>query len=157
MPSPPFSILPLQPSHHAGMARLMGASDPWVTLGINEARALQTLDNQRTPGVVALGPDNALLGFVRYEPKGFINFAGYIRTVAVAPEARGQRLGETMVTHVENIVFEGAHMVFLFCSTFNTRGHAFYERLGYSRVGTVDGLVVPEHGEVLYVKRRAAP
>lgn len=135
----------------------MGGSDPWLTLGISEARALQTLTEQPIPGVVALGPENQLLGFVRYEPRGFINFAGYIRTVAVAPEARGQRVGEALVLHVEELVFQGTHMMFLFCSTFNTRGHAFYERLGYTRVGTVDGLVVPEHGEVLFVKRRKTP
>jgi ribosomal protein S18 acetylase RimI-like enzyme len=157
MPSPPFSIQALNEGHHAEAARVMGASDPWLTLGISEEKALRTLQDQPIPGVVAVDADGRLLGFVRYEPRGFINFAGYIRTVAVAAAARGQRVGEALVTHVEDLIFPTTHLVFLFCSTFNTRGHAFYERLGYTRVGTVDGLVVPQHGEVLFVKRRKAP
>jgi len=154
-----FTIRPMDRQDHPAAARIMAGSDPWLTLGIDEARALATMEAQGIPGVVATLDNGTMLGFIRYEPKGFIGYAAYIRTVAVAPQARGKRVGETLMNHVESLVFEQAPLLFLFCSTFNVRGQAFYERLGYERVGTVDAMLVPQHGEVLLVKRRkvAAP
>lgn len=141
---------------YPAVVTLMASSDPWVTLGLEPVRMLETLRTQAIPGVVAARENGEMLGFIRYEPKGFIGYYAYIRTVAVAAEARGQRVGEAMMRHVEELVFAQVPLLFLFCSTFNTRGHAFYERLGYERVGTVDAMLVPEHGEVLLVKRRKA-
>ncbi|MBI5497521.1 MAG: GNAT family N-acetyltransferase [Deltaproteobacteria bacterium] len=154
-PTPAFHLRPLAPHHYGDVATLMAGSDPWVTLGVTEEHALRSLMEHPIPGIVAEEePGGRLLGFVRYEPRGFIGYSAYIRTVAVAPEARGQKVGEAMVRHVEELVFRHVPLLFLFCSSFNPRGQAFYTRLGYARVGEVAGMIVPQHGEVLFVKRR---
>jgi ribosomal protein S18 acetylase RimI-like enzyme len=152
---PGFRVQPLEARHFAACAQLMGRSDPWVTLGITEGQALAGMMSQACPAVGAVAPDSGrVLGFVRYETRGFIGYHAYIRTVAVDPAVRGQRVGEALVKHVESLVFSQVPMVFLFCSSFNTRGQAFYQRLGYARVGEVPAFSVPAHGEILYFKRR---
>lgn len=157
MPSPTqLLIQPMVPADMAACARLMAASDPWVTLGVDEKSALQGFMAQDIPCVVARnGPEGPVLGFVRYHPKGFIDRFAYIKTVAVDAAARGQRVGEQLVSHVEQACFVSASHMFLFCSSFNAGAQRFYERLGYQRVGQVDALLVPEHGEVLFVKGRS--
>lgn len=138
---------------HAACAQLMGTSEPWRTLGVDAQRARALLMEQAIPGVVAQDPNGRIAGFVRYEPRGFINYFAYIRTVAVDGSQRGQGLGQALVAHVETQMAGHSPLLFLFCSSFNAGGQRFYERMGYQRVGEVPAMVVPAHGEVLYVKR----
>jgi ribosomal protein S18 acetylase RimI-like enzyme len=154
----PFLIEPLQASDFSRCAQLTSQSDPWLTLGVDRHQALLALMGSGEGGIVArTAPGEPAVGFIRYAARGFIDRWGYIRTVAVEAEARGQGVGEAMMAYAERDCFEQSPHVFLFCSSFNGSAQRFYEHVGYRRVGTVQGLLVPQYGELLYVKSRGAP
>lgn len=151
-------VEPLRAADFAACARIMAASDPWITLGVTEGSALERFMTGRYGGVVARsGAGAEVLGFIRFHPTGFIDRFGYVQLVAVSQAARGQGVGEAMMHHVEQECFAVSNHVFLFCSSFNHGARSFYERLGYTPVGTVPGLLVPPHGETLMVKKRPEP
>jgi ribosomal protein S18 acetylase RimI-like enzyme len=152
-----ITITDLEAADHALAARLMAASEPWVTLGVTYQSALHRFMSVSYPGVKARDSGGGpLLGFVRYHPAGFVGRWGYVQLVAVAPDQRGKGVGEAMMTHVEERCFRESDHVFLLCSSFNQGARGFYRRRGYVEVGEVPRLIHPVHGEVLMVLRRPA-
>ena len=63
----------------------------------------------------------------------------YIRSMAVIPEARGARIGELMLTHIENLARKrGLKRLVLDTTPFLTSAIRLYERFGFQRCGTND-------------------
>ena len=133
-------------------ARLMAASEPWITLG----RGLDVL----LPA--ALDPDYVVLvarrsgapcGFVRIHPRGVAG-SPYVASVAVAESERGRGVGKALLDATE-ARHPKARYVFLCVSDFNVRARALYERHGYRLVGTLPDYVVDGHAELLMGKRLA--
>ena len=146
------AIRPLRAAEEAAAcARLMAASEPWVTLGRTYERSLEIVrDPTREVSLAAAG--DRVLGFVIVCMVGA--FVGYIQTVAVAPEARGRGMGTRLVRHAEDRIFRDSPNVFLCVSTFNPEARRLYERLGYMVVGELTDYLVAGHGEVLLRKTR---
>ena len=133
-------------------ARLMAASEPWITLG----RGLDVL----LPA--ALDPDYVVLvarrggapcGFVRIHPRGVAG-SPYVASVAVAESERGRGVGKALLDATE-ARYPKARYVFLCVSDFNVRARALYERHGYRLVGALPDYVVDGHAELLMAKRLA--
>ena len=133
-------------------ARLMAASEPWITLG----RGLDVL----LPA--ALDPEYVLLvarrggqpcGFVRIHPRGVAG-SPYVASVAVAETERGRGVGAALLDATE-ARYPSARYLFLCVSDFNTRARALYERHGYRLVGALPDYVVDGHAELLMAKRLA--
>jgi len=133
-------------------ARLMAASEPWLTLG----RGLDVL----LPA--ALDPEYVVLlarrggaprGFVRIHPRGVAG-SPYVASVAVVESERGRGVGTALLDAAE-ARYPRARFVFLCVSDFNTRARALYERHGYRLVGTLPDYVVDGHAELLMAKRLA--
>ena len=133
-------------------ARLMAASEPWLTLG----RGLDVL----LPA--ALDPDyvvlvaraaGAPLGFVRLHPRGVAG-SPYVASIAVADAARGRGVGTALLRAAE-ARFPSARWIFLCVSDFNPGARALYERLGYRLVGPLPDYVVDGRAELLLSKRLA--
>ena len=62
----------------------------------------------------------------------------YIRGMAVIPKARGQKLGELLLAHIENFAAaRGFQRLFLSTTPFLTGAIRLYERFGFQR--TADG------------------
>jgi GNAT superfamily N-acetyltransferase len=59
----------------------------------------------------------------------------------VAPDRQGEGLGRLLLVHAERLAPEHADRFGLFTGAGSTRNLAMYERAGYHRVGTDDGLV----------------
>ena len=75
--------------------------------------------------------DQAIVGTVSVVPKGE---SLYIRGMAVLPNARGQKIGELLMAHVESFASAG-RLKRLYLSTTPFLGSAIrlYERFGYQR------------------------
>jgi ribosomal-protein-alanine N-acetyltransferase len=133
----------------ARCARLMATSEPWLTLGRDHDAALALLrDPARESYVALLGGEVA--GFVILLMTGAL--VGYIQTICIAPEHRGQGLGSKLIAFAEERIFRDSPNVFLCVSSFNPRARDLYLRLGYREVGELADLIVPGHSEILLRK-----
>jgi putative acetyltransferase len=74
-----------------------------------------------------------VMGTASAVPKGT---ALYVRSVAVHPGVRGQRIGQALMRQVEDYaVAEGFRRMFLSTTPFLTSAIRLYERLGFQRSG----------------------
>lgn len=132
-------------------AQLMAASDPWQTLGIPYAACLATAANTNRERYVAT-LNRTFAGFVILNLQG--GFVGYLQTIAVAPQFRGQGVGAALVQFAEARIFKDFANVFICVSGFNTRAQQFYARLGYETVGELRDYLVAGQSEILLRKTR---
>lgn len=146
-----FEPLSAEDAHEC--ARLMAASEPWITLQRDAASALTVLRNPEKEVWVAHGA-TAIAGFVILDLTG--PFPGYIQTIYVHPESRRQGLGTALIALAEERIFRVSPNVFMCVSSFNPAARRLYERLGYEAVGTLGAFVVPEHDEILLRKTRGS-
>jgi len=132
-------------------AALMAGSDPWLTLGRGFEASLKAVsDPARETWVARRGSER--VGFVVLNLKGA--FVGYVQSIAVAPAARGEGIGERILGFAEERIFAEHANVFLCVSSFNRGAQRFYERLGYRQVGVLEAFLVAEHDEILMRKTR---
>jgi GNAT superfamily N-acetyltransferase len=85
------------------------------------------------PAWVAL-LDNIIVGTVAAAPRPM---GLYVRSMAVLPEARGHRIGELLLKHVERYAREHGHTrMYLSTTPFLDRAIRLYERWGFRRDDT---------------------
>jgi ribosomal protein S18 acetylase RimI-like enzyme len=133
-------------------ARLMAASEPWVTLRRGTDVLLPAaLDPEYVVLVARRG--GSPCGFIRIHPRGVAG-SPYVASVAVAESERGRGVGTALLDATE-ARYPKARYVFLCVSSFNTRARALYERHGYRLVGELPDYVVDGYSELLLGKRLA--
>jgi len=153
MPSA-WTIRPLSGAGEAHeCARLMAASEPWITLGRTVDSSLAVLTDPRKEVHVATDAQG-VAAFIILDLHG--PFPGYIQTVYVRPDCRGRGLGTEIIRFAEERIFRDSPNVFLCVSSFNPEARRLYDRLGYELVGVLRAYVVPEHDELLMRKSRAS-
>jgi ribosomal protein S18 acetylase RimI-like enzyme len=130
-------------------ARLMADSEPWLTIGRDYQSALEIFDDVGNEGYIATA-EGERAGFIVIVMRGA--FAGYIKSLAVAPAFRNRGLGRRLIEFAEKRIFSEQPNVFLCVSTFNPDAKRLYERLGYKVIGLLDDYIVPGHGEYLLRK-----
>ena len=134
-------------------ARVMSASEPWLTLRRGYEDSLRIVsDPSREVHVVWSGAQR--LGFAILNMKGA--FVGYLQTICVAREARGRGVGSWLMAFVEERVFRESPNFFLCVSSFNPGARRLYERLGFEVVGTLRDYIVRGHDEILMRKTRGS-
>jgi ribosomal protein S18 acetylase RimI-like enzyme len=139
------------PAEAALCARLMIATEPWITLGGTFERALAMLTDPAREVYVRV-EGGQLQGFIALTLSGA--FVGYIQAICVAAEARGQGVGSELLAFAERRIAPLAPTVFLCVSSFNHRARSLYERLGYEKVGELPDYVERGYSEILMWKRR---
>jgi [ribosomal protein S18]-alanine N-acetyltransferase len=132
-------------------ARLMARSEPWVTLGRSYEASLRVV-RDTTREVYGAYEGRDLIGFLILCMTGA--FVGFIQTVLVDPERRGQGLGSRLLEFAEQRVFRDSPNIFMCVSSFNHDARRLYERLGYSTVGELTDYIVAGHSEILLRKTR---
>lgn len=150
----PVKIRKLQsPEDARQCAKLMSASEPWITLRRTFENSLKMLtDSSRE---VYLGTvDGRVVGFIVLIMSGA--FVGFVQTIGVAPEWRNQGIGTRLLKFAEDMIFEKAPNVFMCVSSFNDRARKLYERLGYEVIGELKDYIVPGHSEIL-LRKSIAP
>ena len=143
-------IRPIQRRHEIeACARMMAASEPWITLQCDYAAALRILSR---PGKeIHLAVSGAeIIGFILLNLKGA--FVGYIQSICVAPQWRGQGVGRKLVDFAEERVFGQHPNMFICVSSFNHDAQRFYRRIGYEVVGELKNYLVEGHSEILLRK-----
>ena len=130
-------------------ARMMAASEPWITLRRDAEAALAIVTDPGRETYVALLADE-LVGFIILVMHGA--FVGYIQSVCVAPGRRGLGLGRRLMAFAEERIFRETPNVFLNVASFNPQAQRLYERLGYEVVGELRDYIVPGHSEILMRK-----
>jgi ribosomal protein S18 acetylase RimI-like enzyme len=145
-----IEIGPAGDGDHEWAARLMSASEPWITLG----RGLEACrDACARPGLELFlaREGGAAVGFVLVHPRGLAG-SPYVASIAVAPQARGQGVGRRLLGHVEDRFRPGARHLFLCVSSFNAAARRLYEREGFTAVGLLEDYVIDGAAEVLMHK-----
>jgi N-acetylglutamate synthase-like GNAT family acetyltransferase len=75
--------------------------------------------------------DQAIVGTVAVVPKGE---SLYVRGMAVLPDARGQKIGEILLAHIENFATaRGVKHLYLSTTPFLDAAIRLYERFGFQR------------------------
>jgi ribosomal-protein-alanine N-acetyltransferase len=144
-------------------ARIVVADPLWRRYGLTLPQARRVLRqamgrqegrgrNRTELAVATLG--GLVVGFVLYQRYGTFHYSGYVRWIAVAPQAQGRGVGRALMHHAEAQIFRTGPNVFLTVSDFNRRAQAFYRTLGYKNVGAIPNYVVPGITERLYRKTR---
>jgi ribosomal protein S18 acetylase RimI-like enzyme len=132
-------------------ARMMQASEPWLTLGRGYEVGLSMLrDPARQRHVARV--DGVLAGFFVVTLQGPL--AGYLQTLCVAGELRGRGVGRALMAAAEALVFARHPNFFLMVSDFNLGAQGFYAALGYETVGTLRDYLVAGRAEILMRKTR---
>ncbi|HEX7880783.1 MAG TPA: GNAT family N-acetyltransferase [Candidatus Eisenbacteria bacterium] len=132
-------------------ARMLAASEPWITLRRTEATAHGGISDSGQEAWVAIIGDE-VVGFMLLVLHGALR--GYLRTICLAPGFRGRGLGTRMIRFAEERVFRDHPNMFLCVSSFNPDARRLYERLGYHFVGELTDFIVRGHSELLYRKTR---
>ena len=133
-------------------ARMMSASEPWITLRRGYEDSLRQLTDPLKESYVAASQDG-IAGFTILNMKGA--FVGYIQTVCVAPEWRNQGIGSRLIEFSEKRIFTEAPNVFMCVSSFNTKAKDLYERLGYEIIGELKDYILSGQSEILMRKTLA--
>jgi ribosomal-protein-alanine N-acetyltransferase len=137
-------------------ARMMAQSEPWKTLRRDYEMCRRTVSDPTREVYVALAYEDKeeIAGFVILNMKGA--FVGYIQTLCVAPERRGQGTGTALLQFAEERILGEVPNVFMCVSSFNEGAQRLYARLGYTVVGELKDYIVPGHSEIL-LRKSIAP
>lgn len=134
-------------------AEIMASSEPWTILGMSLDHIMDTLNDPLHEVYVAYIEDE-IVGAVVIHTKGA--FSAYLKSIAVKPAWRGNKLGEEMMCFIENVIFSTYKNLFLCVSSFNLNGQRFYTRLGYQKIGELKNYLVEGHDEIL-MRKTIAP
>ncbi|MGE5405381.1 MAG: GNAT family N-acetyltransferase [Candidatus Saccharibacteria bacterium] len=130
-------------------AEMMSSSEPWITLQRDYEKAVRVFQEELNENYVA-EVSGRIAGFMILQLRGA--FVGYIRSLGVAPEMRGQGIGTALLDFAEELVFSMYPNLFICTSSFNPRARALYERRGFREVGELTEFIVPGHSEILMRK-----
>ncbi len=136
-------------SHIRPCNAITSVSEPWKTL------------NERIDFVKYLPLKQAYVCTIKDAPAGFILFTpepvfargGYIRAIGVDPALRRYGIGGKLLAFAESRIASRSPNAYLCVSSFNLQGQAFYKARGYTRVGKLPGLIIPDASEYIFWKR----
>jgi ribosomal protein S18 acetylase RimI-like enzyme len=128
---------------------MMFKTDPWITLGMDQARCRSAFDGE-CKEVYVLKEGDAIAGFAILQVCG--SFKGYIQTLCVDEAWRGQGLGTRLLEFCEQRILKISPNIFICVSSFNTSAIKLYERFGFKLVGELKDFVKAGFSELLLRK-----
>jgi len=108
----------------------------------------------RGDGLLIAEAKGQCLGLCWYLRRGVFGSAGYLRTLALVPEALGKGVGPLLLDAYEKGCDTPSGGWFLLTSDFNQGAQRFYQRHGYSEIGRLPGFAVPHVTELIFWKPR---
>ncbi len=154
-----MSVRPLVEGDVAALAADLARLPLLRRYGRSEERIAADLTQalSRGEGLLVNVAESAVRGLCWYLPAGGFGLGGYLKLLAVSPEAIGVGIGASLLGALEAEVARASKNVFLLVSDFNAGAQRFYERHGYARVGALPGLVLADVTELIYWKRLLPP
>ena len=149
----PLHIEPAEPNDYEWCARLMAASEPWITLQRDLSACRQVINRPGTELFIGRDQNSRALGFILLAPHGLAG-SPYIASIGVSPDARGKSVGSQLLQFTEQHFHDRSHL-FLLVSSFNSRAQRFYRRHGYECIGELKDYIVAGHSELILHKRLA--
>jgi len=139
----------------AACASVMLAVPLWTRYGVATVDAARAAFEDVMAGTclgLVAEEDERIVGFAVYTVRGTFVHSGYVRSVAVAPDAQRRGVGARLMDAVEAAILSHGPNVFLLVSAWNAGAQRFYERRGYQRIGEVADYVRRGITEVVYRK-----
>ncbi|MBS0270701.1 MAG: GNAT family N-acetyltransferase [Proteobacteria bacterium] len=153
------SVVTFQPMTAEAAERLGSAFaelDPWAHYAYTAATLAAFLAEEE-PGAqrFQIMADQALAGAIVIQSKWFRG--PYLQFLGVLPAFHRRGLGRSALDWFEGgAQADGARNLWVAASEFNVGAQAFYERHGFVRIATIDGLIAEGTAEILFRKRLAA-
>ena len=150
-----MTVRPLARAEIPALAAALAGLPLMVRYGRDAAALARSLEAAagRGEGLLVAEEDGAVRGLAWFLPAGTLALGGYLRLIAVVPGAEGRGTGLALLKAFEAETARHSAHAFLLVSDFNAGAVRFYEREGYTRVGPLPGLVLPDVAELLYWKR----
>jgi GNAT superfamily N-acetyltransferase len=127
-----MEISPAEEHEREWAARLMAASDPWVTLGVTIEECRRNCRDPRFQLYVAR-LEGEPCGMILLDRRGVAG-SPYVKSVAVDPGRRGAGIGAVLLRFAEDLFRPEAKHIFLCVSSFNDLAGA------HSVAGAVPGV-----------------
>jgi len=144
-------VRPYRVEDRGAVVQMLADSDPWKRLGYTAAdweRLFASPPADREAFVIEM--DGAVAGIALLRPK--VLLGDYLELLAVAPGARGNGLGSTLLRHVEMQVFLRSKNFYACVSDFNHQARRFYARHGFQEIGPIPNLLIHGSAEILMRK-----
>lgn len=146
-------LAPLPVDEASRLAEALAVLSPWSAYPISAealARYLAAMEADAPRFVLRLGNETAgVVGIRRRWLRG-----PYLQMLAVFPRLQGKGLGRAVLDWLDGEAFTaGERNVWVCASDFNAAALLFYERHGFVRVASLDGLVGDAVAEILLRKR----
>ena len=116
------------------------------------AADLNTALRQGDDLIVSVEDDHAS-GLAWFLKSGTFATGGYLKLLAVASNAQQKGTGASLLAAFEAAVSIKCRNAFLLVSDFNAGAQRFYERHGYIKAGSLQGLILPDVAEIIFWKR----
>jgi ribosomal protein S18 acetylase RimI-like enzyme len=149
----PITIRAFRPDDAAPCGAIVDATPLWKRYALDGAALARRLVETTEPVLVAVDEHAAVAGFAWILRRGAFGRSAYLRLIAVAPERRGQHIGELLLRAFEAEARTVGPDAFLLVSDFNDGARRFYLREGYEEIGRLADYVLAGVAEVLMRKR----
>lgn len=101
---------------------------------------------------IATDINERFLGYIWIDFAGVFSSFPYVRSIAVAPQYRGQGIGKRLLFYFEELGFRRSSRLFLLVSDFNIRAKKLYTEMGYQELTAIPHLFKAEISESLMIK-----
>ncbi|HZY39289.1 MAG TPA: GNAT family N-acetyltransferase [Mucilaginibacter sp.] len=137
------------PHDFAICARMMAATDPWITLGMDYEYCLKAFEGSFKE-VFILKKESAIIGFVVIQTQG--TFKGYIQTICLGKASRGAGYGTKLLRFCEQRILKYSPNIFICVSSFNKKAAELYYKLEFELIGELTDFIKPGFTELLLRK-----
>lgn len=153
------ALLPIDPGGQndiervRALCRSLAGDDPWMRLRIDAERLERSLFQKSAdchPHLIAR--DGEPVGILTLKMPWL--FGVYVELIGVLEAHRGAGVGAATLARIEALArANDLANVWLCVSAFNTTAQDFYRRHGFSAVGELKGLILPDEDELLMRKQ----
>jgi ribosomal protein S18 acetylase RimI-like enzyme len=142
---------PLTDEQALAVAEMLAVSEPWASLKFSATSLASYLtrdDAALRRYLISVDDELAGVICVRYPwLRG-----PYIELLGLSPDYRGRGIGKQVIAWAETEARREARNLWVVASSFNHQALDFYQGLGFYPIGPIQGLVSPEHDEILLRK-----
>jgi ribosomal protein S18 acetylase RimI-like enzyme len=142
---------PFTDAQALAVAEMLSTSEPWMSLKFS-ATSLASYLMRGDPALrrYVVSVEGNLAGVICVRHPWLRG--PYIELLGVFPDYRGKGLGKQVLAWVEAEARREAKNLWVLTSSFNQQALNFYQGLGFYPIGPIQGLVSPEHDEILLRK-----